>query len=300
MDQSERGFEWIVGDDGSTDDTPTVATDLAARSDFPITVLRASAHVGKSRIDNAMIEQARGELTLWCDSDDWLTPDAVRELRSAWSGAPQDFVGLTALAAEDGKPIFAPAIEDGVSWNAIARLHPSDMLYVVRTEELKRLRFPEVDMLTPESVFWTRVGDRPTRYVNRVLLAKEYRAPNAISFSGRMAYNRGRAHALAICSRAVGIDHLTRWQRYTWQADYLRYCIHGEIGLGESRRLRDELTPLEFWSPAPIAAALAVRDQLRSVVDKTHREFEANLGAAIDVSIRANSTVSTDREPNSR
>jgi hypothetical protein len=54
--------------------------------------------------------------------------------------------------------------------------------------------------------------------------------------------------------------------------------------VAEARKLRHDLSALAFWPAAPIAAALALRDRMRGIVDQTHREFEANKNAAITVS----------------
>ena len=51
---------------------------------FPVMLVPADAHVGKSRIDNAMVNAAQGTLCLFCDSDDWLMEDAVEVMLSAW------------------------------------------------------------------------------------------------------------------------------------------------------------------------------------------------------------------------
>ena len=74
--QTFRSFEWIVADDGSSDDTQALLQVLSERSDFDIVVVHASQRVGKARMDNEAIARAR-QLVLLCDSDDYFLPVAL-------------------------------------------------------------------------------------------------------------------------------------------------------------------------------------------------------------------------------
>jgi glycosyltransferase involved in cell wall biosynthesis len=69
-EQTMQSFEWIVADDGSSDDTESVIKFLGGRSSFPLIYIRADRHVGKVIMDNASVRQAKGQFILWCDSDD--------------------------------------------------------------------------------------------------------------------------------------------------------------------------------------------------------------------------------------
>ena len=285
MRQKFRDFEWVIADDGSIDNTSDVVKDLANRSDFKIIYIQANCHVGKVVMDNFAIKHAKGEFILWCDSDDFLMPQALHRLWETWKTIPEnklsEFVGLTALAASENKcianPLPAKPYSD-VSWNELSEIHhvTGDMLFCVRAEELKKHVFPEVDLVIPESVVWTAIGEGKTRLIPEELLMKEYRAEHAISFVPRMAYNRGRAYSLAITVR--NLEHYERGLRYrTWQLiTFIRYCIHGEISFASAWNLWSGNTNLFVYIWAmPFAWILAVKDCLQGKVIKTHREFNA-------------------------
>lgn len=293
MAQTDMGFEWIIGDDGSDDDTCRIVADMARDAPFPVVRLRADGRVGKSRMDNAAIRQARGELVLWCDSDDYLTPDAIATLKAAWQSIPpgdrERYVGVTALAATKEGVIVdpMPGVEHcDIAWNEMteSRGINADMVYMARTDILRRHPFPEVDMVIPESVVWSRIGDMPARYIAKIVKMVEYRAANAISFSGHMAYNRGRAHALALTGaqlRAYPRPAATRWWRLL---TFIRYATHGEIGPAKSRSLWGD-NPLGrwFWLAYPVARALALYDVLRGKVVRSHRQFDSGLSIPITI-----------------
>ncbi|MEQ7872914.1 glycosyltransferase family A protein [Sphingomonas sp. ASV193] len=169
VSQSSRDFEWVIGNDGSTDNVEDVATSLALRSDFPITFVDARKHVGKSRIDNAMIKAAKGDLVLFCDSDDYLTRDAVEAVIAAWRPG---LSGVTGLATEDGgTALFDPFYQDEIeaSWRDLADRPDegtSDMTLAIRTDLLRETPFPEVDLLYPEGAMVRNLncaGGGPTK-----------------------------------------------------------------------------------------------------------------------------------------
>ena len=83
--QSYKNIEWIIGNDGSTDETADVISELASRSEFPVSVITASTRIGKARMDNEGIARARGEFIIECDSDDYLLPHAVKLLVDTWN-----------------------------------------------------------------------------------------------------------------------------------------------------------------------------------------------------------------------
>jgi glycosyltransferase involved in cell wall biosynthesis len=78
-------WEIVVADNGSTDDTPSVAASFAR--DLPLTVVDASGRLGANHARNRGVAAARGELLCFCDGDDlvhdgWLA--AYHASRDDW------------------------------------------------------------------------------------------------------------------------------------------------------------------------------------------------------------------------
>ena len=71
--QSFKDFEWLVIDDGSTDNTRELFERnwLIEKNDFPIKYFYAN-NKGKMKEMNAAMDMAQGELFFTVDSDDWL------------------------------------------------------------------------------------------------------------------------------------------------------------------------------------------------------------------------------------
>ncbi|MCY3828891.1 MAG: glycosyltransferase family A protein [Rhodospirillaceae bacterium] len=81
--QKTRDFEWVVVDDGSTDDTPALLARWQAEADFSITWFRYSNNRGKPAAINAGRTIVSGDYTLMLDSDDALIDDAMETI-AAW------------------------------------------------------------------------------------------------------------------------------------------------------------------------------------------------------------------------
>lgn len=76
-------FEWVIIDDGSTDDTKNIVSTFCNRANFNIIYIEQT-NSGKHVAINRGIEFCKGELTFIVDSDDYLTPDAIKMIIHDW------------------------------------------------------------------------------------------------------------------------------------------------------------------------------------------------------------------------
>ena len=80
MNQSLKNFEWIVGNDGSEDNTDEFIKSFSKKVDFKITYVNSQKRIGKSAMDNILLEHVSGEYLTWCDSDDILLPQTIKNI----------------------------------------------------------------------------------------------------------------------------------------------------------------------------------------------------------------------------
>lgn len=82
-----KNFEWIIIDDGSTDNTREVITSWIGQSPFPIEYIYQE-NSGKYVALNKLYALARGEYCFQIDDDDELLPTAMERGTATWDNMP--------------------------------------------------------------------------------------------------------------------------------------------------------------------------------------------------------------------
>lgn len=91
-------FEWVIVDDGSTDNTGSVVAEFQKDSIFPIRYV-SKDNGGKHTAYNLALELAEGKYFINVDSDDWLPTDSILEISNLVSliESHDNVAGLIAL-----------------------------------------------------------------------------------------------------------------------------------------------------------------------------------------------------------
>lgn len=190
--QTNKDFEWIVVDDGSTDDTREVVANLKEKCGgaFPMDYVY-KANGGKHMAINMGVTRAQGELFFIVDSDDLLTDDALETVANSWHDISDDksFAGIAGLdIAMDTREVIGSGLpQEHIDCNAIDiryRHHVTgDMKEVFRTEVLREFPFPEFagERFCPEQLVWFRMARRyRLRYINKPIYIADYQ-PDGIT-----------------------------------------------------------------------------------------------------------------------
>jgi glycosyltransferase involved in cell wall biosynthesis len=91
LDQTFRDYEFIILDDGSTDGSLAVIQEIARRDSRIRVISRPNS--GQTRAMNELVREARGELIVRMDSDDYSFPDRI-EQQLAFLRANPDVVAV--------------------------------------------------------------------------------------------------------------------------------------------------------------------------------------------------------------
>jgi glycosyltransferase involved in cell wall biosynthesis len=177
--QTLRDFEWLVVDDGSTDDTKELISAWSKVSDFQIRYF-LQYHSGKHIAYNLAARNAKGFFFLVFDSDDGCVPNALERMAYHWNSIPGPnrtlFTGITGLSAnQHGELVgdrfpFVPFDASMHERKFIYRLQ-GEKWGALRTEIARRFPFPEVrgTSFVPEGVVWFEIGKAyKSRGVNEI------------------------------------------------------------------------------------------------------------------------------------
>jgi glycosyltransferase involved in cell wall biosynthesis len=268
--QTYRDFEWLVLDDGSTDETRALVEGWQREASFPIRYIWQE-NSGKHLAVNQGVQEARGELFLIFDSDDACVPEALERFKSHWDSIPaherREFTGVTCLAQDlEGKVIGDRFPIDPLDSNSLEIRHKykvkGEKWGFHRTEVLRGFPYPEVvgeEPYVPPSLVWNRIALRyKTRYVNDILRIFYPPLPDALRSRRRpvKAPEGIRLYYQEFVNLAYPFPVLALLRNH---ANYVRYSLHGKMGMtAQAREIRSSL----YWLAAfPMGLMLFVRDR---------------------------------------
>ena len=179
--QTDTDFEWIIIDDGSTDNSLAVAQSFKTDS-FNIQVL-SKPNGGKHTALNYAHPYINGKYVLILDSDDSLTAHAVASVKTEWKKYQQNTkIGILIFLRGniDGNPFCTVSqYNQPVNFFTCKRkiLISGDCCEVIRTDVFKQYPFPQFsgEKFVSESALWCRVGEAYLCvYINQIIYICEY------------------------------------------------------------------------------------------------------------------------------
>jgi glycosyltransferase involved in cell wall biosynthesis len=177
--QTCSDFEWLVIDDGSTDETRSQITAWQAIAPFPIRYIYQPAQ-GKHVAYNRAAQEAEGEFLVCLDSDDSCLPYALERMKVRWDAlsvyARSRYSGIDCHCMDEtGNRIGTAYPRDGFTSNYPEMRYRYQMTGekwgFQRTVVMRQYPFPEWENsrlpYLPESIVWSPMTvDYPAYYVN--------------------------------------------------------------------------------------------------------------------------------------
>lgn len=182
--QTIKDFEWLLVDDGSTDDTKNIAEEMRKKAEFPMRYIYKE-NGGKHTALNVGVKQITSELTFIVDSDDTLVPDAIETILRYHKkyGEKKDLCGYSFLrrfpdGKINGKP-FEPDEKVGtyIQCRINADDTQADKSEVFYTRCLKEFPFPEYrnEKFLGEDLVWIRMAMKYQMvHINRAIYVGNY------------------------------------------------------------------------------------------------------------------------------
>lgn len=181
--QTNTNFEWVIVNDGSSDDTVSVVETLKANSKIPIIFL-TKKNEGKHLAINSGVEIANGDLFFIVDSDDYLTEDAIEHIQ-LYSKKIMFDETLCGISFRRGisKTEFIGTQQSFNEFRAtyldfrFRFNYKGDMAEVYKTKILRKYPFPRFkgEKFCPESLVWQRIAlDFEMLWTSRIIYIGEY------------------------------------------------------------------------------------------------------------------------------
>jgi glycosyltransferase, group 2 family protein len=174
QEQTNKDFEWVIVDDGSTDNTKEVIDNIIIQqdNDFPIRYFYKE-NGGKHTAINQGVKLALGELFLILDSDDSLPIYSLEKIQTFYkeNKGQLNFGGVCGLMGHhDGTRIGSGFPSKALYANTIELRYKyqitGDLLEIFKTDVLKEYPFPEItgERFCPEALLWNRIARKYKLY----------------------------------------------------------------------------------------------------------------------------------------
>ena len=270
--QTVKDFEWLVIDDGSTDN-PKEKFDVWIKENngFEIRFYRVE-NGGKHRAINKGVKLAKGELFFISDSDDYLPDNAIELVEKIDSGIEDKtgFAGFSGIIKSPSGELFGTTFEgDYVDATSLDREKygvSGDKSEVMYTEVMKKYPFPEIENenFITEDIVWSRMAadGYKIRWTNEFIYVAEY-LEGGLTMQGREKFKKNPIGYTMYAKQITKLRNMSEKEKY----NYYYYCyldLKDTLGLVKTAKLL-EVSVLKLWLKA---ANMETRQLLHDLLKK--------------------------------
>lgn len=178
LQQTWKDFEWIIVDDGSSDNTKSVIEGFISARPFFTIRYHYQPNSGKHIAINTGLSMAEGTWFHIADSDDEMTPEALEVFMKTWNSVPDDkkalFCGVVACCKDQFGKRISDYVPNGVYDGGFREMFyqykfRKEAVMINKTEVLKKFPFPDHirNCYFPEAIIWKQMSAAyPVRFIN--------------------------------------------------------------------------------------------------------------------------------------
>lgn len=217
--QSFTDFEWLVVDDGSSDNTEELFKIWSNENNIFEIRYYKKQNGGKHRAINFGLDKANGELFFNVDSDDYLTDDALEKINK-WEKTldkSKKFAGIVAnLGHEKNKTINNYFKEEYLDLDLLQRYDytengkkvlDGERAYIFYTDIHRKYKYPEFEgeKFMTEAVVWNRMAHDGylVRYYNDIIWIFEYLDDGLTKAGNKLFWDNPRGYTLWLKEKNV-------------------------------------------------------------------------------------------------
>ncbi len=221
--QRESNFEWIIVDDGSTDDTKKVIEDFIDEQEIKIKYF-FKKNGGKHTAHNEALKHAEGCLFLVIDSDDELTDESLHNFKKVWMGIPStkrsQYAGIIGNIESGDTPKTEKGLEGNFFEMCLRKEISGEKIHLIRTDLMKKNPFPviegEKDFMI-EGIVWLKV----TKDKKVIYSSYPYRTYNRDTSDVNSLMNKGASPFYGSLGKAIYCNE----QLNNFKISYLPFII---------------------------------------------------------------------------
>ncbi|MBS6509121.1 MAG: glycosyltransferase family 2 protein [Paraclostridium bifermentans] len=149
--QTNNNFEWLIVDDGSTDDTESIVNEWIKENKIKIRYVKQK-NSGKYIAHNRGVLECNTGIFVCVDSDDYLTDDAIEKIYKQWKYVDTDekLAGIIAGKGYSANDVVGTRMPKGINKCSMFDLYDKykfkgDATMIFKTSVLKDNLFPEIE-----------------------------------------------------------------------------------------------------------------------------------------------------------
>lgn len=265
--QTNKDFEWLVMNDGSTDSTDEIIHNIIAHHDdsFPIRYVKKE-NEGLSRTINKAIDIAEGTLLMRLDSDDVALPEAVALIHGKYPSI-KDNSNICAMAflslLYDGSlngfhPFKEERAESIVDYRHIYH-GIGDRNEVMKLEVYRYYKYPEIpgEKFCSEGVVWDRIAQKyKFLYIPHAIYKKGFDEDTITADIYRTLKTNCRGTSLLYSEIIQNFSYLPYKERLLFTIKYYRYAFYAKFPIFKG-------IPFKLWIIGlPLGIFQLLRDRI--------------------------------------
>lgn len=211
VNQTYKDFEWVIVDDGSTDNTEELVEYFQKQYTNFLILYKKTENGGKHRAINRGMKLVNGDMILFVDSDDWLRKDALEWIAKVEASIPENekenYAGVQGLCIHANGELIGKTFcgNEYIDCTVIDREKYNiygDKAEAYYTRVICQYRFPEIEgeKFATECLVWNKIAydGYKIRYFNEEIYYCEY-LEDGLTHGGNILYAKNpKQWAMAI------------------------------------------------------------------------------------------------------